>query len=323
MDKIFVFLLLFLPPLVIGAGIVTWTGEEKRISNYYINGIVMILFGICMVFRIGEICNWPFENQVMVFSISILLCILMATGFGIREKTLKQTEKLKWYIIAAMLIGVVFLTFFQMQGYIYVSAFDQNDVTVESVNSILSNPHYYKINLYTGTSIETTECTHEYSPLQLFYAILCKITGTQSSQLVHFIIPFWVLFTCAVIGYEIGIAFFEDRKKAVAVVILVCALNIFGAGQFWLNSEYLLFKAWRDEAVEATIVLPLLLLQVCRINENWKNIGKWVLLGVTVVTAALLCAQGNFYIAVFGIIVCIYWSAKKIYEHNRFDKSGA
>ena len=322
MDKIAVFLLLFLLPIMIGTGIVTGTGEEKRISNYYINGIVILLFGVCIVFQLGKICNWPFERQKAIYVIGVVLCTLIAMGVGVKKKTLQRTEKIKWYIIAVMFIGVIFLALVQMQGYIYVSAFDQNDVTVESVNSILVNSFYYKINPYTGTSVEMTGCTHEYSPLQLFYAVLGGITGTQSSQLVHFIIPFWVLITCAVIVYEIGMAFFKDRKKAMAVVILVCALNIFGAGQFWLNSEYLLFKAWRDEAVEATIVLPILLLQVCKAGRNGNHIIKWILLGITAMTAALICAEGSFYVVLLGIIVCFNWSAKKIYEHNRLDKSG-
>lgn len=322
MGKIFVFLLLFLLPVMIGAGVVTGTGEEKRISNYYINGIVILLFGICIVFQLGKIYNFSFESQKMIYGIGMVFCTLIAMGVGVKEKTLQRTEKIKWYIIAVMLIGVVLLAFLQMQGYVYVSAFDQNDVTVESVNTILVNPFYYKINPYTGTSVEMTGCIHEYSPLQLFYAVLCGITGTQSSQLIHFIVPFWVLITCAVIVYAIGMAFFKDRKKAMAVVILVCALNIFGAGQFWLNSEYLLFKAWRDEAVEVTVVLPILLLQVCKTSRNGNRIVKWILLGITVLTAALICAEGSFYITVLGIIICFNWSAKKIYEHNRLDKSG-
>lgn len=309
----------FLLPVLWGMGYGTGGKKRKSASWFYIQGVVLLIFVECVIFHVGWHMGWTFKVQEMLLcTVSGAYSVWSVWKLRNNYRAIQRYDD-KWYTVAGIGIVVLCLLVVQMQGYLYIAAADQNDVTVEAVNTILTNPMYYLIDPYTGTAAEITGCEYTYSPLLLFYASLCKITGMSAANLVHVIIPFWLLCVSSAAWYQFGLTIWNNRIKAMALIVVIGVLNLFGANQGWLISGNLLFSGWRAETMDGGVLLPFVLLQIAELKKSavsWKQI---VMLVISCLSIVALSKFGIYYTVILAIMIGIIWSVNKTYGHDKVD----
>ena len=302
MDKIIALMALLGSPILLGY----WTEKNGRWYERYNRGIGVLVFINGILYLMGNAFQWSRERYVIAFGCGIAVCGFI--DILLWSKREKERVKISWANTkAAVSFWVIFgiIVALQIQGYLFRGAMSESDITVEVVNTMIADSRFYGISPYTGLPTASETCRSIYTPMQIFYMIICKISGVQAAMLVHFLIPFWILITCVSIWYEFGWEFWKEPNSVKLFLCIIVLLNIFGSGQNWLNVHALLFKAWKDETVLFAIQVPLVLLQlfeICREKGNKRTAGA--VLGMYFIGIYAIQPKGKLY---FAILLLITW----------------
>lgn len=318
--KISGILLLMLLPLLIGKAHCRCQRKEysKCLCFTYNRGVIMELFLLTVFYKIGTVFQWGTNKYIYIFVLCVMTGILWGAIVVLRNRG-QNTKCASWDMQSKGLLFIIFLLiFFQMQGYIFIDRFAPNDGSVEMVNTMLANESFFDINPFTGGKSISGEAAVLYSPLILLYGSLCKISGLHPSLLIRMVVPFWVLLIFASICMEYGEILFQNRKKALMLVMTTQILSLFGAEKEWLVFNFLLFKAWTQEGVLYIVLLPLLILQCFYVIKK-KNLREWLWLGLQVLLVAWFSDAGIFYLVILGVAFILVLIGRKVYDSIRVN----
>lgn len=184
--------------------------------------------------------------------------------------------------------------------------YTKGDITAETVGTILDTNTFYQINPMTGRAYE------EGAPLRLkilclptFYAVLCRIFGAESAEVVWRLAPLMTLFGSYLAFYILAEILFpeEDREKReifmVLVALIFCTGNLYG-----VEGVGLLYSGFRGVVIRNTVLVPYTL-GLC-LRRRYKPVILCVLaeacivwtlygLGICLLTALLAASAGRLW----------------------------
>ncbi len=310
-------LFLIIVPILLGQR----NEREKRfgfICASYNQGCIYIILLTILLYLSCWINQWKFHVFERMFAASIIIGIIKV--FYLKTIKKRGNKGKKYYSelfvkkILLFLI-VLFLIAFQLSAYVFNGNFDQDDNTVEIVNTILGNDSFFNISPFTG---ETSQFIQPlYTPIILFYAFLSKISGLHPTLLIHIIVPCWILSWFSSICFEYGLELFDDKMKAIYFVIVIQILNMLGVYGKWLTSALLLCKAWQEESILLLCLLPWMVLRLFRIAQNKITSWEWLALVFQLLLIALFAIRAELYVGLLLVVALLIGSGRKLYELYR------
>lgn len=301
-------------PLLLAQGYIRKSIDKKYVSlcMTYNQGCNYMLIGLTLLFELCRFAQWGLTVYVWMFALYTIIISILGQFIGFRNKREKKHLNNLHVINIKFLFALFCLIAFQMLAYLFTGSFNQDDYSVEIVNTISANDSFFYVSPYTGET--GTNILSLYTPMMMFYAFLSKISNLHPTLLIHVIVPFWILIWFSSICYEYGLELFENRRKAACLVLGIQVLNILGTHGRWLTSSLLLFEAWKGESILLLCLFPQLILKMIRMFQAKVKVRDWLLLILQSVMIILFEKSGILYIGLLLFVTLIFVSGRKIYE---------
>lgn len=308
-------LFLIIVPMLLGTRKQVRNKHDGSIYIVYNRGCICMLFLATLIYEFCLLNKWGFDIYEHLIISSIVFISIILIFSKIRNKKKKKINNKLQFENIILLLVILSLLVFQLSAYLFTGNFDQNDSSVEIVNTIISNNNFFYISPYTGDV--STLIQPLYTPAMLFYAFLCKVSNLHPTLLVHIIIPFWILTLFSSICYEYGRELFGDKRKAIYLVLVVQILNILGTYGKWIPSSLLLHEAWREESILILCLVPWMMLELFWIFQD--KVISWNLLFLVVQFILLIFFErsGVFYTGLLLAIALLIIFGRKIHGHYR------
>ena len=265
---------------------------RTTIPDNVIEGSLTVL-GMAEAVHLGALfLGLPFHVCAAILAV-LLFCGILA-GAGLRVwKTKKQGHTLQVEKHAAqgaaarhscifLLAGL--LVILQMVWYYWAHVpYIQNDITGETVQTILASDRLYALNPLTGRDFSAgMPMRLKILVLPTFYAFVCRLTGWSAMTVCYSLMPCVVL----LLSYTVYLGWAEylfssDEKKRLLFLGFVMMIYQFGAYALPMDGYTLLFGGYQGEAVRTGVLLPYALL--CCLRGRWRGLLLCLLAEVCVV----------------------------------------
>ena len=221
----------------------------------------MIVIGLTEAAHMGAlVLGQSFSCCVKLFLVGLVLLLLLAGILVIvnrrkkEEAPVKKEENGGKYVIAFGLLLLVQVLLLATRQKTY---FD-GDMTVETVNTMLSSDSIYQINPMTGQAYTLgIPMRLKILFLPTLYGILCDLFGMEAVSVVWRVMPVLVLLGCYAAYYTVSKTLFEEdiRKRwifMIAVgVILWLADSMYGLDGFGVQ-----YAGFRGVSIRMAVLLP-------------------------------------------------------------------
>ncbi len=134
--------------------------------------------------------------------------------------------------------------------------FVSNDITCETVNTMLETGTFYKMNALTGEAVEIPDRL-KILVLPYIFAFVSKITGIMPNTVIFVIAPLVVLTLSYLAVFYLGKAIFTEKNNLWMYMVIVSCLNLFGAYGPGVWGFSLLYAGWQGTTVRMCILVPL------------------------------------------------------------------
>lgn len=240
-------------------------------------------------------------NLMAVLFMAALLFVLAWHFFtGRKAKRTKMVSEngflklMHGYPLLCLLTGGLIIFQIIWNYYMHVP-YLKNDITGETVQTMLASDGIYTVNPMTGFFFE------EGMPLRLrilclptLYAAVCRFTGIPAQTLVYSIVPMLVLLLSYLVYSRYAAWFFpKEEKKQLLFMLFVVLLYQLGSYGTVTDSFFLFFRGFQGAAYRACVILPYALL--CSLKGKWKS--------VILCALAEVCVVWTFYGLGYTVIV--------------------
>lgn len=243
----------------------------------------------------------------MLFGVAVLLIIRFA-----KHKTheIRKTVSKEETVYAIVWCGMVLIQLLLLtdSGKVYLTG----DMTVETVNTMLTTDTVYQINPMTGQQYaQGIPMRLKMLCLPTLYAILCDVFRYDATELVWRVIPVFTLLGCYLAFYNVAESLFDkDRKKRSVFMIVVALLLWMGDYMYGVDGFGLQYAGFRGVSIRMLILLPYTISMALR--KKWKSVCLCVLAEACIVWTTyglgmcLLTAGG----LLLAEILCNGWEKK-------------
>lgn len=278
----------------------------------------ILIIALAVLIGIGEIAN--VFGAFMGFSFQqcfVIFCVLIFVGFIIintytlilrfKQKNNstpeRQTEnkiqlnrqengknkKAKSYLfivfMAIVVLQLIIILFGEFHAY-------KGDLTVETVNTMLSTNTVYKINPLTGFNYELGMPSRlKLLCLPIIYAFICKITGLSTLVVVFKVIPV-IMLILTYVSYAMlaNTLFIGDKEKK--IVFLICVAILIGMINYSMGIEgfNLIYAGYAGTTLRGVLLINTI---------NYACNRRW--LGVILMVMAEACISWTLY----GLGMCL------------------
>ena len=276
------------------------------LSGYLVTYAVLELLGVPILLLTGgngfQLLLHLFVAASILLSAAGLYCMWRTGGtkhlhiLQGRVHLDKEVRSGQGRVLCVVLWGIFLLLAVSLAAYGGTRAiFDGDDsyYVVQSVQTWQYGVMYQHLP-YTGTST-VLDARHALAMLPMWFAILGRLTGTHPTILIHSMSPalYLALSDCAY--YLLAEQLFEKEKESrrrlmlPAFMILLTALQLFGATSIYTPEYFLLMRPWQGKSVFVAVLLPAavwLLLEAGHSGQKWIGI---LLAALTV--SACLCSS--------------------------------
>lgn len=225
-------------------------------------GIVVII-GLAEVAHMGAlILERPFADARNLFMAGLALLLLVSLILIVTGRRLERQNKLltginrKPTLLFLIFLGVVLLQLVTIvtDRAVYLNG----DMTVETVNSILTENSIYQVNPMTGRAYtEGMPIRLKILCLPTLYAILCDVFGVSAMNLVWSIVPGLILLASYAAFSTVAKALFPSEEKNYGFFMLTVALLLgVGAYLYGMDGFAVQYAGFRGVSIRAAVLLP-------------------------------------------------------------------
>lgn len=168
----------------------------------------------------------------------------------------------------------------------------------------------FRENPYTGYD-GGLDFRHVLAPFPMFTAMLARKSGMHTTAVAHSILPLVLIPLTYVIYYRIGCVLFRKREEKIPVfMVLIAAVQIFGASSRYTNEVFFLTRTWQGKSVLANVIIPAafyVLSMICvntdeKENAKGKAAGGFLLLFLVNLAGALASSLGLLLLTVLEFV---------------------
>lgn len=252
-------------PFGIGAVITfLWKGRINPFS--YMLGY-FIMFAVFWMLAVPMIClRVPLEDMTLVwelFSIGMGVVFFLFCACNLlklREWVLNIRERLvQWEAERSLL--VVFCLVIMMGAVVWVTP-SQDDDTAEVAAIIAETGTVYEYQPYTLEKYAEFPNEKVFSPIELFYVINAKLAAVNTTEFIHFFLPFFMIPVVFAVYWQVGEYFWSGcgRKKELFVVFVTVFYSIAAYSARSL-SVGALQNVWNGTSFAVACVFPITMIE--------------------------------------------------------------
>lgn len=273
----------------------------------------IVLIGLAEIANIcGVVLGRSFSDCVVLFEVGILafaVTLVFGLVFNLVKKkrdrnlnardvggTIRKMLSDKIVCISYIAFAIIILVqifYIIIGGRVHVAG----DMTLETVETILSSDTVYQINPMTGLAYELG------MPLRLkvlclstMYAIICRMLSLPAMTVVWVIMPVIHLLLCYIAYLSLADTLFgKDRLKKALFMLLIAILISFGDYAPGMEGFGLLYAGFKGTSVRMAILVPYIISAILR--------KRWI--------CVLLCilAEACIVWTLYGMGACILLTA--------------
>lgn len=319
-----IYLLCFLCTCLLGRGALRVLygkspNQDRSLADSVLTG-GMIVIGLTQVVHMWAIMSGQsFSGCVRIFLCGILLllfaAVLLIAVENVRQrknpayareaerirvrKAMTQSrpdaqEKILYFVFGILVLLQLLLLVWKQERYL------TGDMTVETVNTMLSTDTIYQFNPMTGQPYTLgIPMRLKILCLPTLYAILCELFGMSGTYLVWNVVPVLVMLGSYLAFYTVAKALFPDEhKKRGVFLVLVAVLLWVGTNLYGMDGFGLQYTAWRGVSLRAGILLPYTFGLILR--KKWRLVPLCILTEVCIVWT--LYGMGACLIVTLGML---------------------
>jgi len=273
------------------------SAKDMGVAEAMLTGGIVVI-GLAEAAHMGAVVmGRSFSDCVFLFLAGLLIllvgvAVLLLINFfkhktGKMPKPISKEEKLFAAVWLAMVL--IQLLLLAGSGKVYLTG----DMTVETVNTMLTTDTIYQINPLTGQPyVQGVPMRIKILCLPTLYAVLCDVFKYSATELVWGMIPVFTLLGCYAAFYCVAKSLFpEESKKRSIFMTAVVLLLWMGDYLYGVDGFALQYAGFRGVSVRMLILLPFTISMVLR--------GKW--------KPAFLCvlAEGCIVWTTYGMGMCL------------------
>ncbi|MCM1043992.1 MAG: DUF6077 domain-containing protein [Candidatus Gastranaerophilales bacterium] len=307
-------LFMILVPFVLGRGALCLLYRKQplqgiALADSVLTGYIMMIGLVEAAHLATLVRKGSFSGCIKLFAIALGVCLAAMLCVVIRylrkqgkdklfsKGPTSRRELLLWLIFAMLFVIQATLVATKQQVYL------GGDMTVETVNSFLTDDAIYQVNPMTGASYSLG------IPLRLkilclptFYGILCSLFGLEAWQVVWVVMPILTL-VYSYLAYSLlaKIFFPASGEKRGCFLILVAILYLAGDYLYGMDGFGVMHGGFRGNTIRMAVLLPYTLGLVCR--RRWRQ--------------AVLCilAEACIVWTLYGMGACLFVAAGMVAVH--------
>lgn len=246
--------------IILGSFIILGVAEASHISTFFLHKS----FTVCNLVM-GVFCS------VLIFA-SLVFCMWKS----FREKKTKQVVEIGTkngnpniglgVLILGLVIFQIIWNFYMHEPYI------QEDITIETVQTIRSTNTVYEINPLTGSAFtEGMPLRLKILVLPVLYAMLSQWTNLSPQTICYEIVPILVLILSYLVYSRWAVFLFqEDKKKQFLFILFVALIYQFGSYAIVTDSFGLFTMGYTGETIRRAVILPYVLLSA--LQKKWLRV---------------------------------------------------
>lgn len=187
------------------------------------------------------------------------------------------------------------------------------DITGETVQTMLSTDTIYKINPLTGQAFSAgMPMRLKVLVLPTLYGAVCKWTGLHAATICYRIMPMVILLLSYLVYSRLAVYFFpKEGKKQLWFMLFVALIYQFGCYSQVMDGYLLFFQGGQGDAFRACVLLPFALL--CCLRSEWKKVVLCLLAEVCVVWTF----YGLGYVALTVFVICMIRFVKYLADRRK------
>lgn len=293
-------------PILIGTGLVRWAYKKTNCMFGY-------LFGFMYMLAIFEIIAVPaIKLQIKLTTVMVLWLAIVVVSVIVSiiyflnlhsDKQLVFRFQLKDYLKAtckkeiiiwsavAFLIGIELVIYiFGMHSDLDDTRFVANSVVTWNRDSMLL------VNPQTGMSYDRLygEATKDaVAPWSMYVAMLARLVQIHPTILSHTVLPIFLL-CMSYISYYFLIQVFVGKNKVFHALgmLFLCLFVLFGKCSAFSAATFMLTRIWQGKAIVASVTIPLLLVHLVAILDDYINRCLYVLLTILLLGSCVFSGMG-------------------------------
>lgn len=307
-------ILLLLIPCLLGEGALRllygkrWREERIRSDSVLIGW--MIIIGLAEAAHLGAVVlGRPFSDSVKLFLAgATVLTVAAAAVLLMNRVEAKEAGRLRVKRMMTksslgaqeQIIFAVFVFLALLQVLLVMSGgnvYPTGDMTVETVNTMLTTDTIYQINPVTGQAyVQGMPMRLKILCLPTLYAIFCDLLHVDAAQLVWTAVPVLTLLGCYLAYSTVAKALFAEdgRRRGIFLILVVLILGV-GNYMYGMDGFAVQYAGFRGVSIRMAILLPYTFGLILR--------RKWCLVPFCILTEA--CIVWTFY----GMGACFFVSA--------------
>lgn len=239
-----------------------------------------------------------------------LVCIIIANrhlldGIYTTAKRVCEADIMRWSIIALAVLGIVYGMFGTLPS--------SEDTTTELVGMMVDTDVLYGADPVTGISYTDGRVNH--TPIEAAYAVLFRMTGMESTQMIHHLLPLLMIpayYGTFLVLLHIFIKEKKSRDLAFGVILLLLLVETLRAGTMNFG---VYTNPWAGVTLVTLLVFPMQFAIICRLaqQERIPWLGLILSAGACILAAQLGSTKGGVYSAVgfvLGVMLLLLYRRK-------------
>ena len=262
----------------------------------------------------------------LVLTVMVILSLLFSALGILRLMILRRKREIKLYIIKkqllsknemiflALFLGIVLFQLYKALFYAYEDGDDAYYISVAA--SAAASDTMYKTDAYMGTAA-SVNYRYALAPFPIWISCLTRISGFKTAFIAHTVLPAFLLIVTYVIYIQISkLLFKESIEKQYMLLTLLSVFFMFENVSTSTQGTFLLTRARQGKEALANIILPFLFLMFLKLIKNDLNVkaAEWLMLLITLTSAALTSVLGNILAPVMILFLFIYTAIKKKFK---------
>lgn len=313
--------------------------RKKTLSEILINGFLLMLASFCVISVIAVKLHWVLTNLAKIWIVFVMAVSVLASVFGFKQIKIFAAEMLcywnlqveeksmvknRYKVLGILAVLLIIAVFFTRPSY--------EDATLEIVKTTIATNAMYCHDPYSGLISFTALEGHEYSPIEMLYAIGADITGMEVSYMLYYLIPICILIYFYMGIWCTGKHLLENEEKVLLFTFIV-------SGIYWMMTYVegkslvtgIFLNSWNGLTLLSCVVMPVAfgycvkwMNEIHEGNSTSVLIEKIFRIVVLLLAGQLTNAKGGFYIGLMLFVTLAVISVRKGYDYvvtsGRFKK---